>query len=343
MIINKAKLLEALEIVKPGLANKELIEQSTSFAFINGKVVTYNDEISISHPVEGLELEGAILAENLYKFLGKIKKEEVELSVEGNEIVLTSGRSKAGLTLQSEVKLPLDEEVATIGKWKTLPADFLKFVSFAMTSCGKEMSKPILTCVHVDESGVIESTDSNRITRCHLESGMPVKSFLLPATSAADMIKLKPNKISEGKGWIHFKTEAGTIISCRVFEDAFPNCEPHMKVKGTEVTFPTSIEECLDRAMVFSKRDHILDESITIIIQSKKLTLKAKSTSGWFEETLNIKFDAEPITFEITPYLLKGILKETQSFIFSLNKLKFAGEGWEHIMALRVLPTKEKQ
>jgi len=39
MKINKKELKEALEIVKPGLANKEMIEQSTSFAFLKGKVI----------------------------------------------------------------------------------------------------------------------------------------------------------------------------------------------------------------------------------------------------------------------------------------------------------------
>ena len=48
MKINKKELQEALERVKPGLASRELIEQSTSFAFMRDRVVTYNDEISIS-------------------------------------------------------------------------------------------------------------------------------------------------------------------------------------------------------------------------------------------------------------------------------------------------------
>ena len=49
------------------LANRELIEQSTSFAFMKNLVVTYNDEISITHPVEGLNLTGAIKADEFYK------------------------------------------------------------------------------------------------------------------------------------------------------------------------------------------------------------------------------------------------------------------------------------
>ena len=51
MKINRLILQKALETVKPGLANKEMIEQATSFAFMKDKVVTYNDEISISYQI----------------------------------------------------------------------------------------------------------------------------------------------------------------------------------------------------------------------------------------------------------------------------------------------------
>jgi len=77
MNIQKEQLKKALETVKPGLAGKEIIEQSTSFAFMGDRVVTYNDEISISHPVEGLNLTGAIRAEELYQLLSKLKREEI--------------------------------------------------------------------------------------------------------------------------------------------------------------------------------------------------------------------------------------------------------------------------
>ena len=93
MKINKETLKQALEIVKPGLANKEIMEQSTSFAFIDDKVVTYNDEICISHPVPDIGIKGVIKAEEMYNFLGKVKTEEITVTQEENEIVLKSGRA----------------------------------------------------------------------------------------------------------------------------------------------------------------------------------------------------------------------------------------------------------
>lgn len=334
MNIKKSDLQSALERVKPGLADKDVIDQATSFAFINGRVVTYNNAISISHPVEGLTLTGAIQADNLYKFLSKIKKDEIELEIKGNELILTTGKAKAGLTLQAEITLPLDQELSRKGKWKDLPENFIKYLSFTMTSCSKEMSKPVLTCVNVSKNA-LEASDGYRIVQCQLKEEMPVGMFLLSSTSALEVVKLQPTKISEGKGWIHFKTEEDTIISCRILEEKFPEVDKHLVVEGIRLILPTTIDEVLDRAMVFAKRDKVLSESVNVSISSRKLKISAKSESGWFEETINFKYEDKAVSFDITPYLLKGILSETQECILGESKLKFQGEDWQYITLLR--------
>jgi len=335
MKVNKTELQNALEIVKPGLANKELIEQSTSFAFINGRVVTYNDEISVSHPITGLDLEGAIKADKLYALLSKIKREEIDITVEENEVLIKSGRSKAWLTLQQEIILPIDEEVSQRGKWKVLPDLFLKFMAFAVSSCTKSMSDPILTAVHVNKEGYIEASDSYRITRCELGEEMPIDTFLIPAVSTLNMLRLQPTKIAEGKGYVHFKTEAGTIMSCCVLEDEYPDPSRFLRMKGIRLILPKSIEAVLERAEVFAKRDHSLDESITISLAENRLKMSAQAETGRFEEEVNIKYDAEPFSFNITPYLLKNILAETQACELSSKKIKFEGEGWVYVALLR--------
>ena len=334
MKLNKAELQRALEIVKPGLASKEMIEQSTSFAFIAGRVVTYNDEISLSHPVSGLEIEGVIQAEELYQLLNKIKKDEIEIIIQDNEIILQIGRSKAGLTLKQEITLPL-EEIGEQKAWKKLPQDFLHFMEFAMTSCGKDMSRPVLTCVHVTKEGFVESSDSLRITRCEIGEKMPFGPFLIPVSSVRTLVKLKPTKIAEGEGWVHFQTEEGSIMSCRIFEDKFPDISPFLLVEGIAIHLPKTTEDVLDRAKVFSKRDHFLDEEVEITLADNRLKIGSKSESGWFEEEINFVYTDDPITFSISPYLLKDILKETSRCVLGEDRLKFEGSGWTYISILR--------
>lgn len=334
MLINRNEFLTALEIVKPGLSNKDQIAQATSFAFLNGRVVTYNDELSVSHPLANCEIEGAIKADKLYAFLNKIKKDEIDLTIKGNEVILTTGRAKAGLALQTEIKLPL-EEVNDKKKWKPLPETFIKFLSFAMTSCSKLQTTPILTCVHVAKN-VVEASDNYRMVQCTLNEEMPVKDFLIPATSAVHVVKLQPTKIAEGKGWIHFQTEEGTIISCRIFEDKFPDLNPFLVVKGENIIFPKTLESVLDEAGIFSKRDKMLDEMVTIAMGEKRLKIRAESSEGsWYENEVNMNFTGTPVKINVTPYLLKGIISETLECTLAQKKIRFQGENWVYVTALR--------
>ncbi len=337
MEIKRKILQDALEIVKPGLAGKELIQQTTSFAFIKGVVITYNDEISVQHPLPELkELTGAVYAEELYKLLNKLKGDDIEVEFTENELRLTSGRTKAGMSLQSEIKLPLNEEIKNKGDWKVLPDRFIEFLKFCVSSCSKDMSKPILTCIHVNSSGLIESSDGYKLAHCTLEEDMPVPTFLLPSSSAIEVIRLNPTEISYGKGWIHFKTEEGTILSCRIFEDKYPDTTPHLKIDGKKLILPSSLGETLERANIFAKRDQILQETVEIALSKNRLIVSSKSETGWFSETLNIKYDGPEITFWVSPYLLKGVLNETQSCLYEPIKLKFEGNGWCYISMLKV-------
>jgi DNA polymerase III sliding clamp (beta) subunit (PCNA family) len=332
MIIKRQELLNALEIVKPGLSNKETIPQATFFAFKDGKVITYNDEISISHPIEAIEIEGAVKASEFYALLSKIKKDEIEIIIDNNELRIESKKAKAGLTLQSEIKLPLIDKIS---RWKPLPETFLKYLSLAISTCASDTSRPILTCVHVGNHGFIEASDNFKMVRCELGEEMPTMDFLIPALSAIQVVKLNPVCIAESKGWIHFLTETQSIISCRTFEDKYPDTSPMLKGDGEQITLPKTILDIVERASVFSKREHVLDESILITIGSGKIIISSKADCGWFKEEANVQYNKEPLQFCITPYLLKDILAETLECTICKNKLKFEGDNWVYITMLR--------
>jgi len=334
MIINKTELLKALETVRPGLANRELIEQSTSFAFIGDKIVTYNDEISISYHVEGLDITGAVNATELYNLLSKLKKDEIELTVEETELRIKCGRSKAGLTLQSEIKLPIDS-IGEKGMWKNIPDDLLKAIFFAGKTASQDSTKPILTCVHVNKEGFVEASDSFRISKIMLEDKLPVETFLIPAISVVKVAKMNPIKIAEGKGWVHFKTNEGVIISCRIFaDDNFPDTASFFKIEGTQVKLPETTKEILDKAMVFCKHNGF-EMPVDIILENNKFKISSKSDSGWFEEVVKIKYNEEPVSFSISPYFLKDILSETLNCIIAKNRIKFSGDNWTYVTVIK--------
>jgi DNA polymerase III sliding clamp (beta) subunit (PCNA family) len=325
--MKKENLLQALEIVKPGLASREIIEQTNAFAFIKGRVVTYNDEISLSHPVTGLDITGAVQAEELYQLLRKIKKDEIEITVNDNEITINAGKAKAGLVLQQEIKLPL-QEVDTHSDWHKLPENFTKPLRFAVAACSHDSSQPILKSVHVNQKGYIEGSDNFRVTRYTLAKRLSVKTFLIPATSVREVIKLNPAEIAEGTGWIHFRTAEGTTLSCRVYEETFPDTTPFLSVEGVEINFPKTIMDIIERAAVFTEND------VYVSLKDKRITISSKSDTGWFKEEANAVYDGEPVEFSIVPGLLKDILSETQHCVYNGSVLKFEGENWVYVSSV---------
>ena len=335
MKINREELKSALEIVKPGLASKEVIPQSTSFAFLNGNIVTYNDEISISHPIKNLEITGAIEATELYKFISKLKEEEIDIDINEESIVLKSGRATAGFVLNTEIKLPIEQELSEKSKWKNLSEGFIDVMKFVSMSCSNDLSNPKLTCVHINENGFMEASDNFRV--CHHKIEVPFSTVLIPGESVDIVTKMKPNKVSEGNGWIHFKTEYGTVISCRLFNDVFVDTSAIIKpVKaGVEITFPDNLGEILDRAIIFVNKEEGIT-GVDINIGGKFLVVDSKTESSWFTEKSRIKYEGEPISFSVTPYLLKDILSKTKNCLLSDKLLRFTGENWVYVTSLRI-------
>ncbi len=334
MKINKAELQTALEKVKPGLASKELIEQSTSFAFLGDRVVTYNDEISISHPIKGMEgMQGAITAKALYDFLSRVKQEEIDLSREKNQVVIKAGRSKAGLIFEQEVRLPI-EEIGQIGKWKKLPEDFLPALSLCYPACSRDMSRPVLTCVNV-RGDKVEASDSYQIIQYQLKKKMP-GNFLIPASSVRELIKYDIQEISLGENWVHFRTLEGPIFSCRTVEGEFPDVERFLDIEGDEFTFPGDMRESLNRANVFAKKETDASTIPTVKVKAKngELILTAQNEYGWFEERLKTEHKDAKFSFSIGIEFLISLFDRLKTCKISDKKIGFAGDSWTHVIAI---------
>ncbi len=333
MKIQKALLVKALEKVKPGLASRELIQQSTSFAFLGDRVLTYNDEISISHPVPGLDVKGAVKAQALYDLLNRTKEEEIDVQWDADHVVISAGRAKAGLVFEQEVTLPV-EEVADIEGWAPLPKEFASTVALCYPCCAQDMSRPLLTCVHI-AGEVVEASDSYQIIHCTIPAPVPVERFLLPYRAARELVRYSVQEVAGGTGWVHFRTADGTVFSSRVLRDEFPDTSVFLAVEGVEFAFPKAMTEALERATIFS-RDDLDTQGIslaTVKLSDRRLEVTAKNEFGWFEETVRVRYKGPAIQFVVGTQLLIAILKRLQQCVIGEGRIKFVGDGWAHVTA----------
>lgn len=336
--INRAYLVGLLEKVKPGLATKELVEQSTSFIFLNSFLHTYNDEISVSCAIKDFDgVEGAVRAQEVYKLLTRMKDELVEIETTDSEFKVFGKKVKAGIALDSNIKIPLIDYRDKNKKWHDMPSDFLEALKFVSFSCSKDMARPVLTCVHVNKD-YVEASDGYRISRRYLESNLGVHDFLIPATIIRHILNYEMRHICVDGEWVHFKTDTELLVSCRIFNEGYPDIDSIgvLAVEGDEIILPEILSDVVDRAEVLAKKDAMLGSEIIVSIEEKKLIVKGACEIGWFEEEVRLKYSGKPIKFLINPVFLKDILKLTLKSIIGDNKMKFVGDSWEYVMALGV-------
>ena len=347
--LKKSALLEAIETVKPGVAKKEILEQSNCFVFRDNFVYSFNDEVGMSHPIKDLKLKlsGAVNAESLMDLLASIEADSVSLETTKTELLLSSGKMKAGLPLIRDIALPLDS-IGDADSWHPIPKNFIKGVSFSLFSCSKDVNYGQLTCVYVNtRRGVIETTDQNRA--CSVSFGKSLKgyidSFLLPSDAAKklvdyDLTEIGRSDSKDGSGWIHFRNDSGTIFSARIYEGSLPDSSSWFDVKKVGSFYlPENLGGLVERANVFSKRDAENDSGhVMVRVENGKLRVVSKGTRGWSKESIPVKHDKNlgAFNFSVSVDFIRDVLDigMNEKCIVSDNCLLFEGKNWKHVMSL---------
>lgn len=333
MKINRVELINILSAVKPGLATEERIEQSTSFVFQNGRVVTYNDEVAVSHPVN-MDIEGAISAKEFLALLSKLKDDSVELTVSGSELRVNGKKARAGIKMIAEIALPINE-IQEPKTWEPLPEGFAEAIKFCIFSCSKDLTSPALTCLHVHKDK-IESCDNFRITIRYLDASYFNEAILLPASAAKDLINYNVTEYAKVGGWLHFRTKADTVFSCRTYGDLeYPNLERFLEIDGGALKFPEDTKESLARAGIFSTSGAGKgEERVKIVLSDGLMVVHGEGDTGWFEESSRVRYKGGDTHFEITPSFLEVVLSLTDEATVGNDRLKFEGDNFVHVVSL---------
>ena len=336
MLLKRLDLIAALEEVKPGLANRDIIAQSTSFVFTPDSITTFNDEISVYKPFE-TGIEGAVRANELYALLQKIKDEEIDIGIDGNELLIKgklikNKQNKTGIKLEAEILLPLDEVDIEHTDFVKLPKNFLKAIDIASYCAAKDLSKPWLTCVCINKDSV-RASDNFRIIKVNFDSSIDTDEILLPASVVKPLQKYDVKMLSHSPGWVHFHADDGLIFSARVLAGNFPMVDEYFEVKGKELHFPPTILEMLEQAGVFTS-DSNNGNFVSVTVEDRSMLIRGEGTYGWTEIPANCKYRGDKIEFTVDPAFLIDILKDLKKCIVGDGSLLFEGENFKHVVCL---------
>jgi len=339
MKINREKLLDQLEMVRPGLSPREFIEQSSCFVFKDGMVMTFNDEIACRIETD-LKIEGAIQANNLISILEKIDDPELDVALnDDGQLEFKAKRKRFGIVMDAEIFLPIDS-VEKPTKGHELSKEFTEAIGLVQHCISTDESKFVLTCIHITPD-YIEACDNLQIMRVKVDTGVK-ESILVRGKSLAQIVNLGMDKMSVTKSWIHFQNHTGMVFSTRIFTDDYEELDDLMEVeKGSDIVIPKGLKEAAERASVFAT-DRVGDAQVGVKIRDGRVRLRGEGVTGFYEEVKRVAYDGPPIEFVIAPELLCHISSNYSDAKINESKLKAGGGQWTYVTVLGAPSKKEE-
>lgn len=330
MEINRQELIKALNKVRPGVANKEIMEFTNCFSFHENIIRAYNDQISVLQPMK-TGLKGAVLAQEFFALINKLSDETLDIENDEDKFIIKGKRSKAKINIVQEYDLP-SPIINNNSTWNLLPGNFIEGISFCLFSTGKDMTRPELTNLNIAKNKIF-STDKYRITRWIMDKPTK-KNLLLPGGAATHLIRYAPTKYFAEKEWIHFINDEKTIFSSRIMSVEYPDIEPFLAVEGDSIKFPPDLISAIDRAEILAKTEFEQDLIISLSLKKSTLICKGEGVLGEIQETFRIKYNGPDIELFIHPIFLKEILSKLKEVIIGEHSLLFEGDNFSHVISL---------
>lgn len=330
--VNREQFLLKLKSVEAGLSPREIVEQSSCFAFKDGKIRTFNEDIACSVP-SGLpsDVLGAVQAAPLLAVVSRLAEDEIELEPTKEELVIVGKRKRSGIRMEQNVLLATDS-VETPKEWVEAKPTFFDALSIVQACAGKDESAFEFTCVHIHPKW-IEASDNFQIARYRMTTGVK-EPILVKRNSIKYALEYEFSKVAETATWIHFKSKSGLVHSYRRHLDKYKDMTPFLEVSGRPCVIPRSLAAAVENAEIFTKENADMN-LVGVELRPGKLRIKGTGASGWYQEVKKLKYDGEALQFMIAPKLLVELVKRyTECEISSSYRLKVTGEKWVYVAVL---------
>lgn len=345
MKVNREGLLKALLSLSPGLASREIIEQSSCIVFTeDGRAMSFNDEICASRrtPLNGIV--GAIKAKNLLDLLTKMTEEDIDIEqVPGELLIKGKGKGrKSGLRMEANVLLPVSAvDVPDASSWVELDPNFSEGVSIVHSCAGTEQTEFVTVCVHIHPDW-LEATDKLQIARYPIKTGVS-RSTLVRAESIRKILGYDMTMINETPSWIHFKNPSGLIISIRRDLSEYYELDQYLKSDGTvPVTLPGGLEEAVAKAEIFSSESST-GNLVSVDLKPGWILIEGTGPSGYYKERQEVVYDGQPFKFAIAPRLLVEISKKSSDCRVSSTRLFIDGGKFLYATSTKVRSSEPKE
>ena len=324
--VRREDFLHVLESVQPGLTPKDTVDQSSSFVFDQGLLVSYNDEVRfmIKSPL-GREIQGAVRAKHFSEVLSRLPEDDIYFDCEKGKIRWRTERGRKGhFDIEAEIYSKY-ASVDSVDSWRRLPKDFCEAVA-TVQECARSTGQFAHTVVHVTPD-FIEASDDFELCRWSLNTGF-TKEVLLRKECVRHVTSLAMIEFAETRNWVHFRNADGLMLSCRRYEDPYFDYSPYLKPSGLEATLPKGFVEEADIGKVCAS-DGAKDPLVRIDMAPGKTRLVAAgAASGYESPWRKTTYEGEPFSFFISPGMIASIAEKFNECVLGKQVLHVVTEKW---------------
>jgi len=314
------------------LSDKGMIENCDKFHFSNDFIYVFNGQTFILARFES-GITGSVDGELFHKLIDKMGTSKISIEATDTEVVVTKGRAVARFALDKADECPIDLNIDT---WKEAPENFVSGLMTASLTCGNDRTDFRTMVIHAFE-GIIESSDSLRITQFKLSSPMEDELFI-PSDIVKFLNRAKITRYSKSESWIYFENQTGDIICHRiaVFGEKYPDLTALLEANsdGKKITFPERMYEAAETAGIFQddvKNDP--DKRITVVCKAKTMRISSKGSAGSYTVPLPVDFD-DVIRFSIQPAFLLQAMEKGNDIFLNANCLKVVTSDYVYLTSL---------
>lgn len=342
MKIKRSVLIAQLEAVRAGLSPKDIVDQASCFAFADGKVMTFNDEVACWGPSAFTPETGiAVPSGPLLSLLPKLLDEDLDLSSSGTSLVIKGKNKRTTIRVEAEVRLPINTVVPpAAADYFAIPDGFADGLALVEKCAGADEADFKYTCIHITPKWM-EACDNNQVSRYRLKIPGLKRNLLIRKEAVKAVLAVELRRMAVAGSWLFFEGGQGMVIACRKHDEEYVDLTSVLEDEEgrVEAELPKGLGESAENAGVFSA-DNADDDKVLVCLANGQARITGEGAMGNHVEVKRVKYDGPPITFHIPPKLLQTITTNHPECSLNQRSLKVVVGRLTYLVSLTVVPPK---
>ena len=341
-------LLDTLNLAKPALASKDLVEELVCFWFDGKTVWAYSDIIGIQIPL-ATDFVGGLRGNLILGLLEKSRAKDVTISPsENGEMLLKAANAKLTLALLENERALWEVPDFDKGNAFVVDKSFIKAIENVLVSIGGDTSVPDqlgVTLLCDDQFLDMYTTDNSTISWQRLDKpkGYNVERVVIPAAFCEQLLRLMSDGcyLIVNDESVMAKNNKNIFLFSRVVDCPRPldlvgqvQSELPEDFYDKLVTLPTRLKLAIERIMVVLQGQ--VGNPAKFYVDEKKqfLRLFSKSDLGEVRDSMKLEEEHLSIELNVDPTLVKRSLEGRTHFMLTENcMILFGPDDFIHLIS----------